>query len=106
MQLDWKMSTPYEHTAAREAEAVISSLAPSAPRSDTEIETMRGAADIATKAIENFSSQESLDAARAEAATALRGVSSFLDSRKLTQGMIDRAKSAVAAWLSELADSQ
>jgi hypothetical protein len=100
------MSTPYEHTAAKEAEAVLSSLAPSAPCGDKEIETMRGAADIATKAIENFSSHESLDAARAEAATALRGVSGLPDGRKPTQDMIDRAKSAVAAWLSELADSQ
>jgi hypothetical protein len=103
------MSTPYEHTAAKEAEAVLSSLAPSAPCGDKEIETMRGAADIATKAIENFSSHESLDAARADAATALRGVSGLPDGRKPTQDMqdmIDRAKSAVAAWLSELADSQ
>ena len=100
------MSTLYEQTAAKEAEAVLSSLAPSALCGDKEIETMRGAADIATKAIEYFSSQEVLDATRAEAATALRGVSGLPDGRKPTQDVIDRAKSAVAAWLSELADSQ
>jgi hypothetical protein len=100
------MSIAYEHTAAKEAEAVLNSLAISTPRSDAKIETMRGAADIATKAIENFSSQEALDVARAEAATALRGVSGLFDGGKLTQDMIDRAKGAVTAWLSALADYQ
>ena len=94
-----------ERDAATEAQAVLSSLVPSSPRTNAQLDKLREAADIANAAImqNNFSSQTDLNAKRGEAATALRGVSGSLASgRPLTQDLLSRARIAVAAWLSSL----
>ena len=97
------MTRADERKAAEEVEAVVSSLARTTPRTDALVMRLRNAANAATRAIKNLSSESALDAARGEAATALNGAAGLLHKQTLTQEMIDRAKSAVATWLRELA---
>jgi hypothetical protein len=87
-----------EGRVAKETQTVISSLTPSTPRTRAQIDTLRKAADFATKAIlqNNFSSQKALNTTRGETATALRGL---LANGSLTQESISRARNAVEAWL-------
>ena len=98
-------NTNDERDAAKEAQAVLSSLVPSSPRTNAQLDTLREAADIANAAImqNNFSSQTDLNAKRGEAATALRRVSGSLASgRPLTQDLLSCARIALEAWLSSL----
>jgi hypothetical protein len=87
-----------ERKAATEARAVIRSLAPSTSLTDATKAILRTAGHLATNAIRGFSSDGTLDAARAEAGTAFSG----LFGRSLSHEMIDRASRAVDAWLSKL----
>jgi hypothetical protein len=92
------MTKSDELTAAREVEAVVSTLVSSMPPTEAQLSTMRRAASVATRAIRDFSSQKALDEARHEVGLALAAVSIKPDSH-----FIDRAKGAVRSWLSELA---
>ena len=76
---------------------------PSTPRTETKIAILRKASNVATNAIQIFSSQTTLDAARNDAVMALNAVSGLLASGSLTQETIDRAKYTVEAWLNGLA---
>jgi hypothetical protein len=108
------VNTDDERKAATKAQAVLSWLVPSTERTDETIFALRHAAQIAATAIQpNFSSQMALTNARHEAATALTSVCGALSfpikkrgsvdrPSALTQAMIDRAKSAVEAWLNGL----
>ena len=60
----------------------------------------REAASLATEGSVDVSSEVMVNYTRA--ATALRAVCLQLDQRALTQEMLDRAKQAVEAWVSEL----
>jgi hypothetical protein len=92
------VSIDEERSAANKAKGVISVLTPSTPRagSDVAIVVLRSAFRITTNAIKN------LDNRRAEAGTALLGLSNALENGSLTQETIDRAKHAVDAWLNGL----
>jgi hypothetical protein len=92
-----------ERNAAREAEAVLRSLS-SPAHAQVQIVTLRKAATIATRAAtQSFSSHTELNALRGEAAAALHGVAgSLVNGLPLTQQIISRAKTAVAAWLEGL----
>jgi hypothetical protein len=95
-----------ERNAAEDAKAVLSSLVPSAPHTQVQIDTLRKAATIATKATQSFSSQTALNVTRGEAATALNGVCGALATgRPLTHEMISRARNAVEAWLNGLTEA-
>jgi len=108
------VNTDDERKAATKAQAVLSWLVPSTERTDETIFALRHAAQVAATAIQpNFSSQMALTNARHEAATALTSVCGALSfpikkrgsvdrPSALTQAMIDRAKSAVEAWLNGL----
>jgi hypothetical protein len=67
------------------------------------VAVLRDAFRVATIAIQNFSSQQSLDNMRREVGTALLGLSHALEDESLTQETIDRAKYAVEARLIGLA---
>jgi hypothetical protein len=94
------MSTDDERKAAKKAQEVVGSLTPSTPRTDKTIILLGHAAGIATEGSMNVSSEATLNYVRA--ATALRAVCNGLEDRRLTHEMIDRAKQAVDAWVSEL----
>jgi len=89
-----------ERNAAKGAETVLRSLALSPAATQAQIDTLRTAAAIATKAsARSFSSHRNLNALRGEAATLLYGVGgSLANGPPLTQEMISRARNAVAAW--------
>ena len=92
-----------ERKAAEEVKAVLSSLVPSAPHTQGQIDTLRKAATIATKTQNSLSSQKALNDTRGEAATALNGVcGSLATGRPLTHEMISRARNAVETWLAGL----
>ena len=95
-----------ERNAAEGAREVLRSLVPSAPHTQMQIETLRKAATVATKAQSTFSTQTALNELRGEAATALNGVSGALATgRPLTHEMISRARNTVEAWLKGLAEA-
>jgi hypothetical protein len=91
-----------ERKSAEIARGIVSSLTPSTLRTDAMVVALRLAASTASGAIKNLSSQTALDEARGEAATALNGAAGLLHRRALMQEMIDRARTAVEAWLSGL----
>jgi hypothetical protein len=101
------VSLDEERSAANKAKGVISVLKPSTPRAGSEVAivVLRSAFRITTNAIRNPSSQQSLDNTRGEAGAALLGLSHALENESLTQETIDRAKRAVKAWLSGLAET-
>ncbi|MGO9684556.1 MAG: hypothetical protein ACLPTZ_18590 [Beijerinckiaceae bacterium] len=95
-----------ERNAAEGAREVLRSLVPSAPHAQMQIDILRKAATVSTKAQSTFSSQTALNELRGEAATALNGVSGALATgRPLTYEMISRARNAVEAWLKGLAEA-
>ncbi len=94
------MSSDDESKAARRAQEIVRSLTPSTPRTDRLIILLGHAAGIATEGSMNVSSEATLNYVRA--ATALRAVCYGLENQRLAQEMIDRAKQAVDAWVSEL----
>jgi hypothetical protein len=98
------VSIDEERSAANKAKGVISVPTPSTPPTGSElaIVVLRSACRIATNAIRNLSSQQSLDNIRGEVGTALLGLSHALENESLTQETIDKAKRAVEAWLSGL----
>jgi len=94
------MSTDDERGAAKKAQEILSSLTPTTPRSDQILIALGNAAAIATEGSMNVPSEAMVNYVRA--ATALRAVFLQLEQKKLSQGMIDRAKQAVEAWVNEL----
>jgi hypothetical protein len=95
-----------ERKAAEDAQAVLRSLVPSSPHTQVQIDALRKAAAIATKAVNTFESHKALNDKRGEAATALNGVSgSLVSGRPLTHEMITRARNGVDAWLRGLAEA-
>ena len=94
------MSTDDERGAAKKAQEILSSLTPTTPHSDQMLIALGNAAAIATEGSMNVPSEAMVNYVRA--ATALRAVFLQLEQKKLSQGMIDRAKQAVEAWVNEL----
>ncbi len=96
-------SAAEERKAAEKALAVIRSLTPTTQRMDAIIFPLRYAASLATDARrQSFSGEATLNNIRGEAATALNGVCGAMDRKGLTRDLIDRARNAVAAWLSAI----
>ena len=90
-----------ERKAAEDALLVLRSLAPSTPRSEGQLTTLRKASATARLALgQGFSSAAALIDVRDAAAAALDGVT----GRKgfLTRKVIDKATNAVEAWLKDL----
>jgi hypothetical protein len=97
------MSTADERDAATKAQEVIAELVPGSKRTDHIAFRLRHAAALATEAIKKgFSSDAALNNVRGEAVIALNGTIGLVERQALTQEMIDRARDAVAAWLSAL----
>ena len=94
------MSTDDERGAAKKAQEILSSLTPTTPHSDQILIALGNAAAIATEGSMNVPSEAMVSYVRA--ATALRAIFLQLEQKKLSQGMIDRAKQAVEAWVNEL----
>jgi hypothetical protein len=94
------MSADDERKAAEKAQEVLSSLTPSTTRTDKVIFALSHAAGIATEGSIGLSGETAMNYVRA--ATALRAVCFQLEKQYLTQEMIDRARQAVEAWVSEL----
>jgi hypothetical protein len=94
------MSTDDERRAAEKAQEILSSLTPTTPHSDQILIALGHAAGIATEGSMNVPSEAMVNYVRA--ATALRAVFLQLEQKKVNQGMIERAKQAVEAWLKEL----
>jgi hypothetical protein len=95
-----------ERNAAEQADSVIRNLSVSTvlPNTEAAVQTLRSAIDASiTAAGTTLSSQEHLNNARAEAATALSGLIDQLNKTSLTQAMIDRASRAVEDWRGKLA---
>ena len=88
-----------ERKAAREAQAVVSSLVPSSALTKVQRELLHKTARVATAAtMPRFSSQAAVDDARYKASLALHG----LLGNYLTPNGIERARSAIEAWLKAL----
>jgi hypothetical protein len=95
-----------ERNAAEQVDSVIRNLSVSTvlPNTEAAVQTLRSAIDASiTAAGTTLSSQEHLNNARAEAATALSGLIDQLNKTSLTQAMIDRASRAVEDWRGKLA---
>jgi hypothetical protein len=99
------MNRNEERSAAENAREVLRTITPSTPRTDEIVHRLRHAAGLANAAgLQGFSSEKAVNDIRAEASIALRGVVGSLDAEQhpLTGAMIDRAKTAVADWLTAL----
>ena len=87
-----------ERKAAKEAQAVVSSLVPSSSLTKKQRELLHKTARVATgAALPLFSSQAAVDDARYKASMALHGL-----GNSLTQNVIERARTAIEAWLKAL----
>lgn len=95
-----------ERKIAGKAKAVLSSLVPSSPRSQTKLSVIGRAFLVATnKASDHLHSrEEALNIARRNAAAALNGIYELLGKGRVPQGMIDQARDDVDAWLKALTD--
>jgi hypothetical protein len=83
-----------ESRSGMDALKILRLLTPSTPRNEAEINTLRGTYQVARAArTPNFSSQETLDNVRVEAAIALEGVAGNWDGECLTQERIGGRKS-------------
>jgi hypothetical protein len=91
-----------ERRTAKQAEVVVSSLEPTIPRSDAKMVAIRYAAATARDAISKRSSEDALDATRANAAKALDELCVLMDRHIVTRGAIVRTQRAVATWLNAL----
>jgi hypothetical protein len=99
--------TDQERSAADNAAGVLGMLKPATFRNiGTTVETLRNAHVIATKAISNLPSEESLNDARAEVGFALPELIKALNENDLIDERIERAKRAVENWKSRLVTSQ
>jgi hypothetical protein len=97
------MSADEERKAATKAQATLSTLSPSTARTEEIAFNLRYASRLATAAsAQGFSSDAVLNSLRGDASIALNAVAGSLDARTLTQDMIDKARGAVAPWLSAL----
>ena len=92
-----------ERKAAEDALLVLRSLAPSTPRSEGQLTTLRKASATARLALgQGFSSAAALIDVRDAAAAALDGVTGLGRKGFLTRKVIDKATNAVEAWLKDL----
>jgi hypothetical protein len=96
----------YETIAAEEAETVVRDVSVAAVPEEIELalQRLRHATDTAIgAAAANLGGQEQLNDIRAEAAIALSAVIDQLNTRSLTQDIIDRATGALEKWKNKLA---
>jgi hypothetical protein len=94
-----------EREIAKEAQSIVSLLVPSTPRDEAKIATLRKLAYNVSKMSATIYSSETaaFRATRGDAINKLNGVIGQWDNGSLTQETIDRAKSAIEAWLTALA---
>jgi hypothetical protein len=96
-----------ERRAAENAKAILGRLTPSTARTDRMLFVLRNAANLAkTATFTRLESRRALDGIRTGAAASLNHTCSLLDRGGLTQGAIDDAVIAVAAWLNALPRSK
>ena len=94
------MTSNVERNASSKAKDILGSLTVSTFPTDEIMLALQEAASRVTEGSVNVSSEAMVNYTRA--ATALRAVCLQLDKRSLTEEMLDRAKKAVEAWVSEL----
>ena len=90
-----------ERKATAKAQTILGTLTPTTARTDEISFALRYASRLAASA-QGFSSDAALNNLRSEAVIALNTVAGSLDTRTLTQDMVDHAKRTVASLLSGL----
>ena len=92
-----------ELAAAQAAATILEILGPLSPRDDDSIEKLRTAARIATEQTKNFSSDEELNLLRSKVTIHISALV-YAGQREapLPKGVIERARTAIHAWMEAL----
>ena len=92
-----------ELAAAQAARTILEILGPLSPRDDGSIEKLRTAARIATEQTKTFSSDEELKLLRSKVTIHISAlVYAWQQKAPLPKGVINRARTAIHAWVEGL----